>query len=149
MGRIKYNVDTNFINIPCNKCGRSQNYSIPELETAFAHALEHEAENMIRVVVLIDCSNAHATVHAAQTRAVDRSTKIALGYIRDYLAEVCLTFIDAGFNLADAGAKKDASRNIWLQCVEANLFRIGFVGRENTKILKKLTSLFVGLSMTQ
>ena len=140
--RINYDASTNRINIPCTKCGQSQNYSIPELETAFTHALEHDAHNHIRVVVLTDCSNAHASVHSIQPRSTDKSTKIVLGYIRDYLSYLCLTFIDAGFNLADTGTKTDANKGIWLSFIETNEFRIGFVGRKLYRELKEAQILF-------
>ena len=73
-----------------------------------------------------------------QPRAVDKSTRILLNYIRDHLPFAAITFVDAGFNVADLGTKQSPNSKPWTLLVQENLFSIGFLGRAKYKELMSL-----------
>ena len=105
------------------------------MEKIFIKSLENAVADSIKVILLTDCSNAHAAVHAVQPRAVDKSTRILLNYIRDHLPFAAITFVDAGFNVADLGTKQSPNSKPWTLLVQENQFSIGFLGREKYKEL--------------
>ena len=63
-------------------------------------------DGFIAAIALTDCSNAYATISAVSVNSNDRSMRILLAYIRDNTATVCLSFLDAVFNLADVATKR-------------------------------------------
>ena len=100
-----------------------------QMEKIFIDSLESTVAQSVHVILLTDCSNAHSAVHTVQPRSTDKSTRILLSYIRDYLAFLTLTFIDAGFNVADLGTKINPNIGPWNRLVKENRFTIGFLGR--------------------
>ena len=65
------------------KMRTDQNYVNRRDGKSIFGALEYDASDPIRVIILTDCSNARAAVHSVQTRFTDKSVKILLGDIRD------------------------------------------------------------------
>ena len=108
-----YDANTHQVKIPCNKCGIQKILNIKEMENLLTEIIEKDCQNNIRTMVLTDCSNAHAAIHSIQPKSSDKSTKILLDYVRDYLVYLCLKFIDAGFNLSDTGTELESQKNSW------------------------------------
>ena len=112
------------------KCGTPLSFDVVKMEQEFYGSMERDVERKIRTIVLTDCGNAHAAVHSVQPKCVDKSTRILLNYIRDYLSFLRLTFVGAGSNRADAGSKIDSDKNLWRRIIETNNFRLSFMGRK-------------------
>ena len=103
--------------------------------------LERPVINTTKLVLLTDCSSAHASIHAIQPRSTDRSTRVLLDYIRDRLQFICITFSDAGFSLSDVGTKALALKEPWLKLVKENKFEIGFLVRKKYQELRNIPYL--------
>ena len=94
---------------------------------------------MFGILLLTDCSNAHAACQQVQPRAQDRSLRILLCYLRDHLSRAAMSFVDSRFNVADAGTKHPGNQDIWVQLVKQNRFTVGFMGRKMARALEEAT----------
>ena len=86
-----------------------------------------------QIMILTDCSNAHAAITQIQPRSADRSLRILLCYIRDHMSRMCISFVDASFNLADTGTKAAGNSHLWTKIASTNEYAIGFMGRKMTR----------------
>ena len=87
-------------------------------------------DGSISAIALTGCPNAYATISAVSVNSNDRSMRILLAYIRDNTATVCLSFLDAVFNLADVATKRYGNAGIYRKFVETGKFTISFLGRK-------------------
>ena len=48
-----------------------------------------------------------------------------------------MSFVDARFNVADAGTKAMGNREIWIDLVNTNRFTVGFMGRKMARAFEE------------
>ena len=87
----------------------------------------------MKVIGLTDSANAFSAISNIQPKSVDKLTKISLAFLRDISAEAHMSFIDAPFNIADAGTKVNANVAPFLKLCESRQFSLSFVGRKELK----------------
>ena len=89
-------------------------------------------------LLLTDSPNAFAASHETNSRALERTTRLNLHYLRDHLSLISFSFVSAGFNLADTGTKQHSTSWLRFECCKTNRCRIGFLSRKDLKSLVHL-----------
>ena len=82
----------------------------------------------IKVIGLTDSANAFSAISNIQPKSVGKLTKISLAFLRDISAEAHMSFIDAPYNIADAGTKADANVAPFLKLCKSRQFSLSFAG---------------------
>ena len=116
----------------CNLCDR-------EKEIREREALQHpervgsQEKSPLQVIGFADSDNAFSAISNMQPKSVDKLTKISLAALRDISPEAHMSFIDAPYNIADAGTKVNADAAPFLHLCESRQFPMSFVGRHELK----------------
>ena len=114
----------------CTHCKKASPVSLIDLELQLDALYGAISQEAFKIILLTDCSNAHAAITQLQPRAVDRSLRILLCYVRDHMSRMSMSFVDATFNIADAGTKARGNEHLWRRLTTSNDFTIGFMGRK-------------------
>ena len=77
-------------------------------------------------VSLTDCDNAYSAVTSIKPRSACKITKINLSFIRDSSSHGVLSFIDAGANVSDVGAKPNGNTKLFQHLCNKGQFSISF-----------------------
>ena len=121
----------------CSDCQSSSLINVTEVKTDFDKWRDKAVtEKRMNAIALTDCPNAYASISSIAANSQDRSMRIILCYIRDNAATMCLSFLDACFNLADSGTKQYSNRVIYHEFVKSGRLRISFLGRKVVEQLK-------------
>ena len=128
---------SNDILVWCAYCETSGRINMNQVEDDYRGIGEADIESKrIRAIALADCSNAYASVSSISANSHDRSMRIVLSYIRDNASNICLSFLDECFNLADIATKLYGNRGIYHRFVSTGQFKISFLGRKRVKALQ-------------
>ena len=114
----------------CTHCKQASTLSLTDLELQLDALYGTISQEAFKIILLTDCSNAHAAITQLQPRAVDRSLRILLCYVRDHMSRMSMSFVDATFNIADAGTKARGNDHLWHRLTTSNDFTVGFMGRK-------------------
>lgn len=90
----------------------------------------------ISLLILTDSANTFSASHNGNPRSLGKHTRIHLCYIRDGINRYNLSFVAAGFNLADCGTKLRGSVQLVLRVWESNRCEIGFLSRAEMEKIK-------------
>ena len=99
----------------------------------------------IHALTLCDCSNVVAMVSQHNPRTVDKCYRLTCNYIFDMARFMNISFVNAGFNLADVGTKLLSNLAIWKNFMRSNLFRIGFMSRKDFQANRDLFASSTGV----
>ena len=84
----------------------------------------------VRALLLTDCINAYQAAQNFSFRMDCKMTKIHLSFIRDLLPFFNLSFVNAGFNVADVGTKQKGNLVIFYTLALENKLTIAFMSRK-------------------
>ena len=101
-------------------------------------SLDSESQK-IYCFLVTDSANAFAASREFNARALEKTTRLGMAYLRDVLHLLCLSYISAPFNIADLGTKLKSSLVLFGKIISGNRFVLGFISR---KELKSLIYLF-------
>ena len=90
----------------------------------------------LRVIGLTDSANAFSAISNIQPKSVGKLTKISLEFLRDTSDEAHMSFVDAPFNTADAGAKVNAHVNPFLKLCGSREFPPQFCRKKRIEATK-------------
>ena len=90
-----------------------------------------------KMLLMTDSANCYSSILSGSPSSTEKSVRIILSYLRDICEVTALTFIDQNYNLTDSPTKdKGGNHAILLSFLKWGIFRIGFLGRTQVKIVK-------------
>ena len=130
------------LNIPADSSGKQEkNDDHPKIEIREQtlrdklFQFDQEHVEMMKLLVLADSANAYSSLASGFPNPTEKTIKVLLSYIRNWMNLLALSFVDKDYNLADCGTKKDTVANRLLRVVaQTNIFKIGFMGGSGSKI---------------